>query len=235
MKIFKLGSHLLRAGFVCAAFAMATTAQAATIEIAFTGMNLVYDGSTIYDAGSSAGGVLNPTQADPVGALQFYLDGNLQGSLNSDVAVDVSIPDVVNIPSANNTIFNVTTTGNPGYFDVLIGTAPSAAEYVALNLGEVNVSYVDVSGLVQFTFGAAVAASSSQNLPFGLEIGDPVTLSFSAQVDANSRTIAGGFITGFEATGTGEIRGEAIPEPSTVALCAMGAIAIPVMIRRRRR
>jgi hypothetical protein len=237
MKMPQLGLHLLRKGIVCAAaFAMfATSAQAATIQIGFTGMNLKYNGSAIYDADSLGGGTLNPADADPLGTVDFFIDGNLTGSLNSNISLDAFIPDVVNIPSAPGTINNQTTVGNPGYFDLLIGTSPSAAEYLALDLGEVSVTYVDVAGQIQFIFGAAVAASNVQNLPFGLEIGDPVTLSFSAQLDAGTKTTGGGFVTGFGATGTGEIRGEAIPEPSTVALLGMAAVGIPVYLRRRYR
>jgi hypothetical protein len=213
----------------------ATSAQAATIQIGFTGMNLAYNGSSIYDADSIGGGVGNPADADPLGTVDFFIDGNLTGSLSTDISLDAFIPDVLNIPSAVGTINNQTTVGNPGYFDLLIGTSPSAAQYLALDLGEVSVTYVDVAGQIQFLFGAAVAASNVQNLPFGLEIGDPVTLSFSAQLASGTKTTNGGFVTGFSATGTGEIRGEAIPEPSTVALLGMAAVAIPVCLRRRYR
>jgi hypothetical protein len=236
MKISKLGSLSIRTGFVCAAILLAATvAPAAQIQIGFTGMNLVYDGSNIYDAGSNLGGTLNPANADPVASADFFIDSVLVGNVTSNVSVDIHIPDVTNIPSAPNTVYNVVTPGNPGIFDLLIGTSPSASQYLALDLGEVSISYLDVAGIVQFHFGAAVAEGSSQNLPFGLQIGDPVTLSFSTQIDPGSRTIAGGFVTGFRANGTGEIRGEQIPEPSSIALCVMGAMAIPVLLRRRRR
>lgn len=238
MKTAQFALHLIRARFVGAAAALllcAVPASAATIQIGFTGMNLRYDGSTIYDAGSSSGGVGDPADADPLATIDFFVDSTQVGSLNSDISVDVRIPDVLNIPSAPNTVYNQTTVGNPGHFDLLIGTTPLAAEYLQLDLNNVTVTYFDVSGLVQFTFGAAVAASNAQNLPFSLEVGDPITLSFSAQVDAGSKTSAGGFITGFRATGTGEIRGEAIPEPSSLALAGIAAVAIPVALRRRRR
>lgn len=238
MKTAQLALHPFRARFVLAAASMllcGVSARAATIQIGFTGMNLVYDGSTITDAGSSAGGVGNPAQADSLASVDFFVDSTLVGSLSSDISVDIDIPDVLNIPSAANAVYNQTTVGNPGYFDLLIGTSPLASEYLQLDLEEVTVSYFDVSGLVQFTFGAAVAASNSQNLPFSLEIGDPVTLSFSAQVSPGTKTSAGGFITGFGATGTGEIRGELVPEPSTFVLAGMGALAMSLVARRRRR
>jgi hypothetical protein len=238
MKMPQLVSRILRGGVVGAAALVAlgaTTAQAATIQIAFTGMNLRYDGASLYDATSNTGGVGNPANADPLATVDFFVDGSPAGTLNSNISLDVFIPDVTNISAAPNAVYNQVTPGNPGYFDLLFGTSPLASEFLQLDLDNVSVTYVDVSGLVQFTFGAAVAASNAQNLPFALEIGDPVTLSFSAQLDAGSKTTAGGFVTGFRATGTGEIRGEAIPEPSTIALLGMGALAVPVMLRRRRR
>jgi hypothetical protein len=237
MKMPKLGLHFLRKGLVCAtAIALfATSAQAGTIQIDFTGMNLKYNGSAIYDADSIGGGALNPADADPLSTVDFFIDGNLTGSLTSDLSLDAYIPDVLNIPSAVGTVNVQTTAGNPGYFDLLIGTGPVAAQHLALDLDEVSVTYVDFAGQIQFVFGAAVAASNAQNLPFGLQVGDPVTLSFSAQLDAGSKTTGGGFVTGFSATGTGQVRGEAVPEPSTVALLGMAAVAIPVYLRRRSR
>jgi hypothetical protein len=235
MKISKIGSHLLRAGVACALVALVTTtSKAETIHIGFTGMNLVYDGSTIYDAGSSAGGVLNPAQADPVASMDFFTNGTLVGSLSSDIAVDVSIPGVTNIPSNVGTVFTVITPGDPGHFDLLIGSGPLASEYLSLDLDQVTINYVDIAGLIQVTFGAAIADSSSQNLPFGLDIGDLVTLSFSAQVDTGSLTGINNIITGFTATGTGEVR-QAIPEPSSVAISVTGLLAAAVLFRRRKR
>jgi hypothetical protein len=235
MKSSKLGSLSFRTGFACAAIALAaTTSQAEPIHLAFTGMNLVYDGSTLRDAGSATGGVLNPANADPINSLDFFDNGVPQGSLSSNISVDVSIPDVTNLTMGPNSSTTVVTPGNPGYFDLLIGTSPLASEYLALELDHVTITYLDIFGLVQVNFGAAVADSSSQNLPFGLDIGDLVTLTFSAQVDTGSLTGLNGIITGFTATGTGDVR-QAVPEPSSVVLCAMGAVAIPVLLRRRRR
>ena len=224
--------------FVCATAVVASAlisahSLAATISINFTGMNLVYDGSAIYDAGSTVGGIGNPTDADPLTSVNFIKDGNLVGTLSSDVSLDVYIPDVTGISSAPNTVFNVTTIGNPGFFDLLIGTSPLASQFLLLDLSEVSVSYLDISGLMQFSFGAAVADSFAQNLPFGLEIGDPISVSFSAQVASGSRTTSGGFVTGFSAAGTGEISGPSVPEPATGLLLMLGALATVMFAHRR--
>ena len=204
----------------------ATPVLAATIEIQFTGMDLLYDGSAIYDAGSTSGGFADPADADPLTAVDFSVDGSSVGSLSSDVSLDVFIPDVTGISAAANTVDVQTTPGNPGFFDLLIGTSPLASEFLLLDLEEVTITYLDVLGLVQFTFGAAITSTFAENLPFGLDMEDPVTVSFSAQVVPGTLTDNGTDITGFEATGTGEIRGPGtvIPEPATCVLAAFGVL-----------
>ncbi len=206
-----------------------TAAQAATIEIQFTGMNLVYDGSAIYDSGSTAGGSADPAEADPLLSVNFLVDGIPAGpALTSNIALDVYIPDVTGLSAATGATTNITTPGNAGYFDLLIGTGPTASEYLLVDLAEVSITYIDVANIVQFTFGAAVSDVFSQNLPYGLNIGDPVTVSFSAQLTSGTKTTAGNLVTGFAATGTGEIRGDVIPEPTTCLLAALGLIGLAV-------
>ena len=98
-------------------------------------MDLVYDGSAIYDAGSTSGGVADPADADPLTSVDFSVDGTPVGTLSSDVSLDAFIPDVTGISSAANTVANMTTPGNPGYFDLLIGTSPLASEFMLVDSG----------------------------------------------------------------------------------------------------
>jgi hypothetical protein len=230
MKKTQFVSQLVLSGAMCVLVALslniiAAPATAGTLDIQFTGMDLVYDGSAIYDGGSTAGGLANPADADPLTEVEFYVDGSLVGSLNSDVSLDAYIPDVTGISSAAGTIYNQSTPGNPGFFDLLIGTSPLASQFLLIDLADVNITYVDVANVVQFTFGAAVADSFAQNLPFGLVIGDPVTVTFSAQVTAGTRTTANNLVTGFRSTGTGSILGTVVPEPATCLLAAIGLIS----------
>jgi hypothetical protein len=237
MNCRQTGPRFARSAIGSAAFALllafvAAPTQAAMIEIQFTGMNLVYDGSAIYDAGSTNGGLANPADADPLSSVEFSVDGTPVGAITSDISLDLHIPDVTGIPVGAGVVFNTTTPGNPGFFDLLIGTSPLASEFMLVGLGEVNITYVDVLNIVQFTFGAAVSNVFAANLPFGLEIGDPITVSFSAQVTPGTLTNDGTFITGFRATGTGEIRGTLIPEPSACVLAGLGLIAFAASRRR---
>lgn len=218
---------LLGAGLV----GFGSVAAQAGLVIEFTGLNLVYDGSSLRDAGSAAGGVADPADADALVSVDFIVDGTTVGQLSNDISIDVYIPDVLNIPSNSGAATIINTTGNPGYFDLLIGTSPLASQYLLVDLATVAITYIDVAGMIQFTFGGAVATAFSQNLPYDLVIGDPVTVSFSAQIDPGSRTTDGGFVTGFTASGTGEYQGTVVPTPGAVALMALG---VPAVIRRRR-
>lgn len=209
-----------------------SSALAVPLEIQFTGVNLSYASNTISDAGSTAGGGGDPADADPLDTVEFKVGGVVQGTLNSNIFLDASIPDVSGISDiASSTIVN--TPGNPGYFDLLIGTSPNAAQFLKLDTDNVTVTYINTTNTVQFVYGAAIAAIDSQMLPFGLTIGNPVTVSFSTQVDVGSKTTAANVVTGFTSSGTGEIRGTAVPEPSSCVLAALGLVA--GFARRRRR
>lgn len=230
MKIHKKFLYAV-AGALCATI-LATPSSAALLEINFTGMNLRYDGTAIYDAGNSnTTASSNPTQADPLITVDFLVDGSLVNSITTNSFIDLYIPDVVNIPSAPNTVFNITTVGNPGFFDLLFGS-PIATEFLALDLNEVTIFYNDVAGIVQFTLGAAVAQIDTQNLPFGLQIGEPVAVTFSANIQ--SRTSAGGFITSFTTgSGSGNVEGPLVPEPTAAVLVVLGSLVALPFARRR--
>ena len=209
--------------------ALGTTGASADVVIQFTGMDLVYDGSSLYDAGSTSGGFADPADADPLVSVDFFQNGAFVGSLSTEISLDVFIPDVTGIPDTPGTVYNFWTPGNPGFVDLLIGTSPLASEFLLLDIASSNITYLDASGFAQFIFGGTIGVSNAQNLPFGLQTGDPITFSFSSRIDPNSLTSSGGFITGFETSGTGEYSN--IPAPASAALLALGAAA---GLRRRR-
>lgn len=220
--------------FGCVLLLGTTPAVAVPLEIQFTGVNLSYAGGIITDAGSAAGGSGDPANADPLDTMQFKVNGVLQGSvLTSDISLDVFIPDVIGLSDVGPSTV-VTTPGNAGYFDLLIGTTPSATQFLRLDTSAVTISYINTSSTVQFVFGGAVAAIDAQNLPFGLQITDPITVSFSTQVDLGSKTESMGIVTSFTASGTGEVMGTYVPEPTSCLLATMGLVASCVFRRRRR-
>ena len=98
---FALG--LLAAG----AFALtAPAANAALIEIEFTGLNIAYDGSSITDA--------NVVGSDPLTSASITVDGVAEpGSpFSTDVSLDLDIPGVGAIPLTFLMVAQVWATGN---------------------------------------------------------------------------------------------------------------------------
>ena len=212
-----------------AALLFAASADAA-VRIEFTGMNMVFDGQSLHDAGSSSGGVANPADADPLVTVDCFLDNTSVGSLYSDIFLDFSIPGINPFPSAPNSVSVQSVSPESSYFDLLIGS-PTATQGLLLSIQTVTVTYADIAGIVQFTFAGAVASVDDQNLPFGLQVADPVTVSLSSQVVPGSMNIDGDFIYGFQAFGTGEFDAAAVPAPGAAALLGMSGL---VMTRRRR-
>ena len=203
------------------------------MEIQFTGVNLLYAGNTISDFPDPNGGNGDPNKADPLDSIQFKVGGVLLGSVTSDIFLDVSIPDVTGLTDMDMSTV-VTTPGNAGYFDLLIDTDPNEPQFLRLETDEVTITYLNITDTVQFVFGAAIVAIDEQNLPFGLEIGNLVTVSFSTRVDEGTKTNDDpndpDLVTGFTAWGTGQVIG--VPEPSS---CVLGAIALAASCACRRR
>jgi hypothetical protein len=218
-----LGAALV---FVFSMLLLVTPTYAASLEIQLGGVDIVFDGTDIDDAGSPVFGTEDPADADPLDTVTFKEDGTPVGTLlgpplgTDPISVDIHIPGVPPIPVAGGT---VTTSGiPPGTFDLLTKAVASAIG-LALDLDEVDITYVPISSSMSFVFAGSVAAIDSQDLPFGLEIGSPVTVTLSTQTD--SVTTFGGFVESFTASGTGEIRGILVPEPSTLVLAALALLA----------
>lgn len=202
-------------------------AQAALVEIQISGVNLVYNGTSVADAGGPTGNVLNPADADALNTMTFINNGVVVGTLLGNIYLDMLVSGLGGILDTPGNIQTVTS-NVPGYVDLLIGTAQPVPQYLQINVSTSSLTYVDVGSILQFAFVGSLGLVNGQALPFALTVADPVTISFSLQIDPGTLTSSGGFITGFEASGTGEIR--AIPEPAAMGLLVPGLLAL----RRRR-
>ena len=207
----------------------APAANASTLQIQFTGVDLRYDGDTdiIHDNGDPAlAGGTDTSKADDLVNMDFLVDGSSVGNLSSDIYLDLEIPEVTDLPIGGGSI---TTDGSPaGVMELLM---PGVG--LTLSLGEAEIGFLPaLGGSINFVFGGAVATIDAQALPFGLEIGDPVSVSFSTQVVAGTLTHDDTYVTGFDSRGTGEVQGTAIPEPATLSLAGL-ALGL-VTLRRRR-
>ena len=214
------------------AFFLSSQAYSSTLTIEFLGMDVEYDGlfGELYDTGSILGGNGDPAEADPLTAVSFEVDGSLAGPvITSEAAIDILITDLF-LPVPASIPGSSFATGFSGVFDLLLGPGPDAYA-LALNVDEVTVTFLD-TGVAQFVFGAEVTSDIfDQDLPYGLEMGTPVEVSFSANVAEGTYSDDGFFITGFDASGTGEMTGPLVPEPTSAALILSG-IALLVSTRR---
>lgn len=224
MMIRKFFAGLAAAALLCAG------ARAAQIDIQFTGLDLVYDGTNLYDAGGAAGGDGLPATADPLLGMSFLKDGVLVGSLTTDIFADILVEGVTNIPVGAGFVVS-SGNGNDFGFDLLTSLAGFG---LALDIDTVSVFYL--GNEIAITGGGVATQVFAQALPFGLVIDEGETVSFSfSSANLSSVSSSGGFLTGFSASGTGNVHGTlVVPEPSTMAFGLMG-VATVVAARLRRR
>ncbi len=209
----------------------AARATALDLQIIVSGLNLVYDGTDIYDATSLGGGIGDPSMADALDTMVFQVGGTTVGILTGftdDIFADVFIADVPALPAGGGTV--VSGGNGDGFgFDLLTSLAGFG---LALNLDTVEITFEDGSVSI---LGAGTASSvGSQALPFGLVLDEnqPVVISFSG--NAFDITESNGLITGFASSGSGEVSGQLVPEPGTLMLGLAGLVGLAVAGTRRR-
>lgn len=229
---YSLVRRCLPFALLAMALLFATSSQAATLEIQISGLDLQYDGTNIFDAGvHNTVGVGDPAQSDTLTLLDFYIDGNLVGSQNADVFADIYIKDVLNIPVGGGAIVSA---GNGGAFGIDLLTENQTPGWgLALQIDTLQFFYTGAE--ISITVAGLASSLWAQDLPFGLEFdpNQPITIVLSSAALSNV-TDAGGFLTGFDAAGTGNVAGVLVPEPSSMLLAGLGIAAVGLAYRRRR-
>lgn len=217
--------RFLKSLIVCTVLTLsAPAAHAATLQIQFTGLDLVYDGHDIFDATSPFGGLGLPGEADRLLSMEFLLDGLLVGRQTTDIYADIAINGVGPLPGAGGTV----TTGG-AMFDLLTSASGWG---LGLDLPSMTLAYV---GNQLALSGAGVASDIiRQQLPFGLMVDTPVNVVFVLGA-LNNVTQSGAFLTGFTASGTGSLSAPAVPEPTTLLLFGTGMLGLAGQVRRRMR
>jgi len=192
-----------------------------TIEIEFTGVDISYNGTDIVDDDPFSG------DPDPLTSVVITVDDTLNGSVITDfISQNLYIPSVASIPDGGGSVQSAA--GGSLYLEL------GSGNHLSLTLGQVDINYIDFYGALQFVFAATVGGVSAQDLPYGLQIGQELGVSFSTQVAAGSLTTSGGSVTGFTAAGTGEVEGPAVPEPTSFVLLML-VIAGACSLRHRRK
>jgi hypothetical protein len=209
----------------CAAL-LSGIASATTLQIQFLGFDFQYgtDGTNGFICSGGGGACA----VDTLGLVDFLEGGVSQGSIGSGVSmVSVSFDLVGEMPLSG-------------------GSLPVGFGIFDLDFGGVNFLLIDVSGgtLTYSPGGGGITASLTgsaiggsiflQNLPFSLQIGDPLTVSFSGSEVAGLGVGADdGFLTSLSVSGTGEVSGESVPEPGTYALMGAGLLGLAFLRRKK--
>lgn len=205
-------------------------AQASVLEIQFSGVDLTYNGTNLFDAvaGNTARAGTR-SQADSLTTMSYLVDGVPVGTVTtSSIALDLYVKGLTNVPAAGGL---VTTAGNGNAFGVDLLTGGSDPAWgLSMNIDKLSFFYTGNN--VAISLAGQDTGLYSQSLPYGLQFdpSQPISIAFSSASLTNV-TSAGGFLTGFNSSGTGNISGTLLPEPASLLLMTMGGLAL---LRRRK-
>ena len=222
---------LAAAAAVVAGSCFAPTADAARLDVEFTGMDLYYgfDGSTNLQSGPRAG------NEDALDAATFYVDDANLGTLVGNLSSNIGIAGLNNIPASGGTRSNLYA---GGYFRVNFDTASLSSGL--LNLGvdaasKVDITYVDQRLQIVVT-GSSTDLYTQQpidRLPAwpGFDPQQTVRFSFSSS-NLTDLAYRDNKLVQFHARGSGTIAQQtaAVPEPASLAVLGLGGVAL---LRRR--
>ncbi len=215
---------------------LASPASATTLSIQFTGLDLVYNGSTLCDLAGCNPSSGTRAESDPLTTMTIGFDDDADGVVDTPVGTltgaiwaDLSL-DLASIPADGGTV-----SGSAGYLDLLMQYEDPGFG-LALTIADWTATYTPVGGFFFFGSGA-VSGIAHQSLPFGL--GDahlPVEFSFSSRISPGTLSTdpEQPYVVGFRASGTGEISAAYTPEPGTALLLGSGLLGLCVLGRRRR-
>lgn len=210
-------------------------AQAGTINMILSDMDVTYFGGaagntgSIYDVIAHPGGNLNAAEADEIETAVFEMDmnhvGTLMTSANNRLSADLRINGVgANMPL---NVFQTNIGNNGGGFGLDWFTQSGNN----LRLGINKIDMLLTNNVMFFTGTASII---SQNLPFGLAFlpNSNVVFSYTATLPGIN---GGSPPTGAMGSGALTISGQMIPEPSTQVLMGAAAAAMGVVQALRRR